>query len=44
MSHLMIPLNDNVDDEPTDPYAMNITDEFIMEFPNGTVIKKQNNP
>ena len=32
--------DDNVDDEPTDHYAMNITDEFIMEFPNGIVIKK----
>ena len=34
------PFDDNVDDEPIDPYAMNITDEFIMEFPNGIVIKK----
>ena len=37
------PFDDNVDDEPIDPYAMNITDDFIMEFPNGIVIKKQNN-
>ena len=32
-----------MDDEPIDPYVMNITDEFIMEFPNGIVIKKLNN-
>ena len=35
------PFDDNVDDEPIDLYAMNITDEFIMEFPNGKVIKMQ---
>ena len=34
------PFDDNVDDEPIDPYAMNTADEFIMEFQNGIVIKK----
>ena len=38
------PFDDDVDDERIDPYAMTITDEFIMEFPNGIVIKKLNNP
>ena len=37
------PFDDNVDDEPMDPYDMNITDEFIMKSPNAIVIKKQNN-
>ena len=36
------PFDYNVDDEPS--YAMNITDEFIMDFPNGIVVKRQNNP
>ena len=35
------PFDDNMDDEPIDPYALNITDEFIMEFPNGIVIKNE---
>ena len=34
------PFDDNVDDRPIDPYAMNITIEFIMGFPKGIVIKK----
>ena len=35
------PFDDNVDDEPIDPYAINITDEFIMQFPNSIVIKNE---
>ena len=34
------PFDDSVDDKPIDPYAMIIADEFIVEFPNGIVIKK----
>ena len=38
------PFIDNVDDEPIELDAINTTDEFLIEFPNGIVIKKQNNP
>ena len=29
-----------MDDQPIDPYAMNITGEFIVEFSNVIVMKK----
>ena len=38
-----ITFDDNVDDKPIDLDAINTTDEFLIEFSNGIVIKKWNN-
>ena len=37
-----VTFDDSVDDEPIDLDVINTTNEFLIEFPNGIVIKKQN--